>query len=234
MPWYPGDYLADTLDLTPMQDLFYRRLLDHCWLKGGPAEVDVGTLQRKVRAVGSVQHAAVKFVLEKYFEKKRDGWHNKRLNFELRGVRDKVNKNIRAGKLSGIARKAKAGANLGTDVERPLNERSTNRTEQNRTKQNIESTGSREPQAVRARDDHQTRALAEKPNGSNPDPDLGPEWKVPSYTDEVALMAYCKQRGESARPGESYYLLWERLRAQVEAENQEARSAKVRAFNNPG
>ena len=30
--WYPGDYARDTAHLTDLQDLYYRRLLDHYYM----------------------------------------------------------------------------------------------------------------------------------------------------------------------------------------------------------
>ena len=223
MPWYPGDHLADTFDLTPMQDLFYRRLLDHCWLQGGPAELDLLVLRKKVRAVGQPQAEAVKFVLERYFEKRRDGWHNKRLNIELRNVREKIKQKVFAGKLSGEARKAKARANLRTDDEQTFeqnaNKTRTKTNEQNRTDPEQKKETPLGMDAVsRARE--QARRLFLKSKDQNPKPQGNTRWKVPPVEDTEGLQRFAREHGiDPGRFNGSYMDLFKHLVAMVTAEN---------------
>lgn len=40
MPWYSGDFKADTADMTLVEQAVYRNLIDHIWHKGGVVEND--------------------------------------------------------------------------------------------------------------------------------------------------------------------------------------------------
>jgi len=47
--WYPADFLQDTLHMSPMAELYYRRLLDVLW-SHGPLPDDERTLSRATRS----------------------------------------------------------------------------------------------------------------------------------------------------------------------------------------
>jgi uncharacterized protein YdaU (DUF1376 family) len=81
-----GDYISHTRNLSLLEDLAYRRLLDEYYLHEQPLVSGVEALARKI---GMRDHPAeVKFVLECFFELKDDGWINSRADREIAKYRE--------------------------------------------------------------------------------------------------------------------------------------------------
>ena len=82
-PRHIGDYIRDTVGLTMMQDGAYTRLLDQYYATGRPIPLDSAAIYRMTRAMTRQEQAAVESVLVIYFERRDDGWHQKRVDREL-------------------------------------------------------------------------------------------------------------------------------------------------------
>jgi uncharacterized protein YdaU (DUF1376 family) len=120
MPFYIGDYLADTRHLTVKQHGAYLLLIMHYWKDGGLPDDDLALakllgLERR----NFVRH--YKQMLAQFFH---DGWHHKRIDLELAKHEIIVTRRAVAGKRgglkSGILRtilKAKRQANGSGDTE---------------------------------------------------------------------------------------------------------------------
>ncbi len=100
---------------------------------------DVQRLARRVRAATPEQVQALDAVLEEFFTLEEDGWHNSRCDAEIAAYHQKQKQQSEAGKASAAKRSQgkaaaegadipskKAPKKMSTDVEQPLNGRSTN------------------------------------------------------------------------------------------------------------
>jgi uncharacterized protein YdaU (DUF1376 family) len=100
---YGADYLADTQELTMIEDGAYGRLLDYNYSKERPLPLDVERIFKIARATTQDEQQAVRTVLIEFFEKRPDGYHNKRVEKELAiAVQARLN-----GKAGGRPRAAK-------------------------------------------------------------------------------------------------------------------------------
>ena len=107
-----GDYAAHTRNLSLLEDLAYRRLLDAYYLAERPLS---GCAADVAREIGMRDHVAeVEYVLGKFFDRTDGGWANKRADAEIRHFSDKKQKASDAGKASA-KRRSKAGS---TSVEK--------------------------------------------------------------------------------------------------------------------
>lgn len=76
-----GDYISHTRNLSLMEDLAYRRLLDECYLHEQPLNSGVEALARQI---GMREHVTeVKFILDCYFQWTDEGWVNTRAAQEI-------------------------------------------------------------------------------------------------------------------------------------------------------
>lgn len=104
MNYYPhhiGDYLRDTSHLTALEDGLYRRLLDVYYASEKPLPTDQEMVSRLVRARSTEEREAVSTLLGEFFEKRSDGWHNKRADSEIKKGRARVKAAITNGKRGG-------------------------------------------------------------------------------------------------------------------------------------
>lgn len=86
-PWYafyPDDYERDTSYLTLIQHGAYRRLLDIYYKTGVPISPIKADVFRALGAFTKNERNAIVYVLGKFFDRKRDGYHNKRADEEIR------------------------------------------------------------------------------------------------------------------------------------------------------
>lgn len=124
MPLYTGDWIRDTLHLSPSEQGIYFRLVMHCWDQQGPAPLDERRLCGIVNARSGDEIEALRRVLAEYFVRTDDGYFNTKVERVLAACRVRVENAIRAGRASGEARRIAAERDARTPVERPLNERS--------------------------------------------------------------------------------------------------------------
>jgi uncharacterized protein YdaU (DUF1376 family) len=68
-PWYPADYLADTLHLSTLEDCFYRRMLDWCYMHERGLPIRRKQTYSLMRARTTAEKKAVDKILDLYFHK---------------------------------------------------------------------------------------------------------------------------------------------------------------------
>lgn len=86
MNYYPhhiGDYTKDTAHLSMLEDGAYRRMMDVYYSTERPLPLESGKLYRLVRAQTTAERKAVDTILGEYFERRDDGWHQKRIDAEI-------------------------------------------------------------------------------------------------------------------------------------------------------
>ena len=147
-PHHIGDFDSETLHLTFVERALYRELRDLYFKTERALMSDVQKLARRVRATTDDLREALSGLLEEFFVLQDDGWHNDYCDSQIAAYRQKQEQQSAAGRASGIARsKPKDSSAKGsdgraprrvmpplddsasdgsTDVERPLNDRSTN------------------------------------------------------------------------------------------------------------
>ena len=114
-----GDYISHTQHLTNMEDLAYRRLLDHYYLHERTLNEDVACVARKINMKDNVLE--VQTVLEEFFKLEvGKGWINPRADEEIEKYQSKVQSAIRAGKASALAR-----SNASSTVVQPNKKQET-------------------------------------------------------------------------------------------------------------
>jgi len=92
MNWYKfhlGDYITQTLHLGDAEDLCYRRLLDLYYLSEKPLPLDIQWLAKRTRLDLDI----VESVLVEFFDKREDGYHNKRCDQEIEKYQSQVSVN---------------------------------------------------------------------------------------------------------------------------------------------
>jgi uncharacterized protein YdaU (DUF1376 family) len=89
MPWYPADYLKDTLDLSLEEDCFYRRTLDQLWIGRGEIPADPERLQRMLR-ISKKNWKKCEWILIKFCYKTGDVYRNIRIDLEINNANEKA------------------------------------------------------------------------------------------------------------------------------------------------
>jgi uncharacterized protein YdaU (DUF1376 family) len=74
-----GDYIKNTLHLSVMEDIAYRRLLDLYYDSEQPIPIDIPKVSRRLRMDCDV----VQSVLDEFFELTEDGYRNHRADLEI-------------------------------------------------------------------------------------------------------------------------------------------------------
>ena len=101
-PFHIGDYAAHTRNLSLMEDLAYRRLLDAYYLGEGPLS---GCAADVARSIGMRDHLEpVEYVLGLFFENTGVDWKNARADVEIERFREKSEQASRAGRASAERR----------------------------------------------------------------------------------------------------------------------------------
>jgi uncharacterized protein YdaU (DUF1376 family) len=93
-----GDYATHTRHLEHMEDLAYRRCLDHCYLHERPLNECPKAVARMIGMKGFEDEVTT--VLHEFFTLTDDGWVNERVNMEINNFRAKIEQASRAGKAS--------------------------------------------------------------------------------------------------------------------------------------
>ncbi len=108
-PFFPADYAVDTAQLSDIEDLMYRRLLDAYYTQEQPLTTDKQRLYRLVRAFSMKQRRAVDFIIESFFVLKADQFCNKKADDEIARYLASVEQCRNAGKVSAQKRKQRLG-----------------------------------------------------------------------------------------------------------------------------
>ena len=123
-----GDYASHTRNLSLLEDLAYRRLLDEYYLHERALNANVSLVARHIGMQG--HEAEVQFVLETFFELSEVGWVNNRADQEIHHFRAKIEQASRAGKASA-ARRLNNGS---TDVQPTNNQQPITNNQEKNTK----------------------------------------------------------------------------------------------------
>jgi uncharacterized protein YdaU (DUF1376 family) len=97
MPFYVGDYIADTAHLSTIEHGAYLLLIAHYWRKGG-----LPTDERQLAAIAKMNHREWhkhRDTLQAFFH---DGWKHKRVERELQRQRELSAKRAVAGAKGGV------------------------------------------------------------------------------------------------------------------------------------
>ena len=150
-PHHIGDYLRDTSHLTALEDGTYRRMLDLYYASEKPLPLDFDWLTRLVRAREDSEREAVKFVLDKFFVKHEDGWHNKRADEEIRKGRVRAKVARTNGKRGGrpITQRVNRGLAKPNPIDNPVESSQNQNQNQNQSiKDTVGQKPDLKPQAV--------------------------------------------------------------------------------------
>ena len=100
MIWFKfhiGDFVTHTSHLDNAEELAYRRLLDLYYMSEKPIPLDIQAVSRRVRLDVEVVTA----VLDEFFDRQEDGYHNSRCDAEIEKYSAKVQFNRSVAKLGG-------------------------------------------------------------------------------------------------------------------------------------
>jgi uncharacterized protein YdaU (DUF1376 family) len=106
MPWYPADYLRDTITLTLEEDAVYRRALDFLWQNPNGIPKETQRLSLALR-ISVKQAEKYRFLLEKYLILVGDFYQSNRINIEREKAERFREKQRNNGNLGGRPRKEK-------------------------------------------------------------------------------------------------------------------------------
>jgi uncharacterized protein YdaU (DUF1376 family) len=99
-----GDYIKQTVHLTPMEDICYRRLLDMYYETEQPIPTETDRVSRRLR----LDTELVDSVLKEFFTLTERGWENARCEGEINAYHVKADTARSNGKLGGRPKKTKS------------------------------------------------------------------------------------------------------------------------------
>lgn len=107
-PFHVTDYLSHTTGLSPLEDLAYRRILDHYFLHEAPPN---GTAELIARRIGLPENQTeTQWVLNEYFEQDDNGnWLNKRAEQDIADYQSRAEVARENGKKGGRPKKEPTG-----------------------------------------------------------------------------------------------------------------------------
>jgi uncharacterized protein YdaU (DUF1376 family) len=96
-----GDYAAATRHLSLLEHGVYCLMLDVYYTSERALPVDTRAVQRLINARSKEEREAVEVVLEEFFEKHADGWHQSRCDEEIHHKQAKAETNQAIGRMGG-------------------------------------------------------------------------------------------------------------------------------------
>jgi len=102
-PFYPRDYMIDTMTLSLEQDCTYRRLIDLYYTQGGPIELDYKPLSKLLR-IHPIKLRGIMPSLFRYFKVVDGRLHHERIDAEIAKAIEIQEKKAKAGKKGGLAK----------------------------------------------------------------------------------------------------------------------------------
>lgn len=102
-----GDYVKQTVHLTPMEDICYRRLIDMYYETEQPIPKETDRVSRRLR----LDTELVDSVLSEFFTLAENGWVNDRCEAEISAYHVKANTARSNGKLGGRPKKTQSVSN---------------------------------------------------------------------------------------------------------------------------
>ncbi|WP_332815964.1 YdaU family protein [Ramlibacter sp.] len=103
MPFYPADYLRDTMDLTTEEHGAYLLLILAAWQEGGALDNDQEALRRITR-LSKAQWDRARPRLQRFFEVAGGKWLQKRVRREWEKARANTERKSRAGTVGAKAK----------------------------------------------------------------------------------------------------------------------------------
>ena len=125
MNYYPhhiGDFNLHTSHLTLEEEGVYRRLLDYYYDTELPIPLETQSVIRRLR-LGS-HSVTVGLILEEFFHKMDDGWHNNRADFEIEVYQKKAKIAQENGRKGGRPKKNKGIKTQSVSVANPAETKS--------------------------------------------------------------------------------------------------------------
>jgi uncharacterized protein YdaU (DUF1376 family) len=110
MPLYWTEYLQDTRDLSPTEHGIYLLLLGNYWQTQKHLHLDTEKLVRMVGAIAIEDRNILLQILDRFFTKKSDGFHNKRTEIEIKKSKELSEKRSIAGSKGASKRLANGQA----------------------------------------------------------------------------------------------------------------------------
>ena len=138
-PFHIGDYISHTSHLSDAEDLTYRRMMD-LYYQGEEPFTSVLLVARKVKSTIDIVEA----LLEEFFVKQEDGWHNERADKEIAKYRSKANSARKANHIRWES-KSDLKSDLKSDKESELKSYQVSDTFQILTKNQEPRTNNQEP-----------------------------------------------------------------------------------------
>lgn len=109
-----GDYLKDTAHLSLLEHGVYKRLLDVYYTRETPLPEDVARL---IGARSKDEKAALTSVLNEFFQKHPDGWHQGRCDAEIARYQDKQAKAKRSAEARWGASRPQSDGNANASAD---------------------------------------------------------------------------------------------------------------------
>jgi len=118
MPFYPGDYLRDTMALSRADHGSYLLLIMAYWTSGGPLPNDPEYLA-EIAKVPPGEWPSVSRRLERFFEVRDDAWHHSRIDKELATAKARHELRSMAGKRGAAAKRKQCSSNAQAGLNQP-------------------------------------------------------------------------------------------------------------------
>lgn len=114
-PFYYGDYLKDTMQLSAERHGIYLLLMIHCW-QNGFIEDDIDSLS--IISKVSTDNLSLKYILDRYFTQKEEKYYQKRITKERERAEDnKKKRSEKARKAANIRWKDHAPSNATSNQQ---------------------------------------------------------------------------------------------------------------------
>ena len=100
-PLHIGDYITATVGLSMLEDCCYSRLLNQYYATEKPLPLDMSEVYRMARALSPDERQAADYVVNKFFDKREDGYHKDRVDDELAAYRERADQARTNGRRGG-------------------------------------------------------------------------------------------------------------------------------------
>ena len=177
-PFYPGDYLADTMGLSCCEHGTYLLLLAVSWQRG-PLPDDMDHLQR-LAANPSIE--ALRYILQEYWTLTERGWINARMEREREKLEQLKARQSAAGKAAVEAREAKR---IASNRHRIDNEPTSN--------------ADRIDNGALSNQNHIHNQKKEEEK-NHPYPPKAERWKIPAWVNAKAWAEFEQHRRDIKKP----------------------------------
>lgn len=191
-----GDYIRDTVSLSMIEDGAYNRLMDQYYQTERPLPLDKKMIYRLSRASTTAERKAVDFVLEYFFVREDDGYHQKRINAEI----DRYQEKQRKAKASANARWNKSERNANASKAH------TKTHMQNACDDDAHQAPSTKHQTPDTRKEQEAAATTAATEGHGQEPAALPSGPVQER--KLELVAMLRKRGAALQAGDPRVERW--------------------------